>query len=73
MRECCWTRVVEYLDDLVEIADDERSGTSSSSELLSSPGTSLPELEDQENVNPIPIPPPVGKPPPYTVSGQCAI
>ena len=41
------------MDNLVEIADDERSGGSSSSELPSSPGTSLPELEDQENVPPI--------------------
>ena len=62
------------VDDLVEIVDDERSrGSSSSLELSSSPGTSLPELEYQENVNPIPIPPPVGHPPPYAVSGQCAV
>ena len=83
VRECCWTRVVEYMDDLVEIADDERSGGLSSSESSSSPGTSLPELEDQENVPPInyeninsiaiPIPPPVGNPPPYVVSGQQAV
>ena len=76
-------RVVEYMDDLVEIADDERSGTSSSSESLSSPGTSLPELEDQENRPPINfrdvnsiailVPPPVGNPPPYAVSGQHTI
>ena len=72
VRECCRTRVVKYVDDLVEIADDERS-SSSSSESSSSPGTSLPGLEDLENVNPIPIPPPVGNPPPYVVSGQCAI
>ena len=83
VRECCQTRVVEYMDDLVEIVDDERSGGSSSSESLSSPGTSLPELEDQENVPPInyenvnsiaiPVPPPVGNPPPYAMSGQCAV
>ena len=80
VRECCWTRVVEYMDDLVEIADDERSGSSSSSESSSSPGTSLPELEDQENRPPvnygdvnsiaIPVPPPVGHPPPDAMSGQ---
>ena len=58
------------MDDLVEIADDERSGELPSSESSSSPGTSLPELEDQENINPVPIPPPVGNPPPYVVSGQ---
>ena len=77
VRECCQTGVVEYMDDLVEIADDERSETSSS-ESLSSPGTSLPELEDRENflpvnfenVNTILVPPPVGNPPPYAVSGQ---
>ena len=81
VRECCWTRVVEYMDNLVEIADDERSGGSSSLESSSSPGTSLPELEDQENfllinyenMNTIPIPPPIGNPPPYVVSGQCAV
>ena len=36
----------------------------------------IPELEslsDQENVQPIPIPAPVENPPPYAVSGQCAI
>ena len=69
VRECCRTRVVEYMDDLVEIADDERS-SSSSSESSSSPGTSLPGLEDLENVHPVPVPPPVGHPPPYAVSGQ---
>ena len=83
VRECCRTRVVEYMDDLVEIADDERSESSSSSGSSSSPGTSLPELEDQENRLPIdygnvnsiaiPVPPPVGSPPPYVVSGQHAI
>ena len=81
VRECCHMRVVEYMDDLVEIVDDERSRGSSSSESSSSPGTSLPELEDQENIllinyenmNTIPILPPVGNPPPYTVSGQCAV
>ena len=72
VRECCRTRVVQYLDDLVEIADDERS-SSSSSESSSSPGTSLPGLEDVENVNPLPVPPPMGNPPPYAVSGQRAI
>ena len=72
VRECCRTRVVEYLDDLVEIADDERS-SSSSSESSSSPGTSLPGLEDLENANPLPVPPPVENPPPYVVSGQRAI
>ena len=71
------------MDDLVEIADDERSGRSSlsSSESSSSPGTSLPELEDQENIPPIDyenlnailIPPPVGNPPPYAISGQHAV
>ena len=60
------------MDDLVEIADDERS-SSSSSESSSSPGTSLPGLEDVENVNPVPVPPPMGNPPPYVVSGQRAI
>ena len=45
VRECCRTRVVQYLDDLVEIADDERS-SSSSSKSSSSPGSSLPGLED---------------------------
>ena len=61
------------MDDLVEIADNERSGgLSSSSESLSSPGTSLPGLEDQENINPVPILPPVGNPLPYAVSGQRA-
>ena len=73
VRECCWTRVVEFMDDLVEIADDERSKEPLSSESSSSPRTSLPELEDQENINPIPIPPPVGNPPPYAVSGQHAV
>ena len=68
--ECCRTRVVEYMDNLVEIVDDERSGMLL---LLSSPGTSLPELEDQENVHPVPILPPVGNPPPYAMSGQCAV
>ena len=71
------------MDDLVEIADDERSGGSSSSESSLSPGTSLPELEDQENIPPIkygnlntiaiPVPPPVGNPPPHAVSGQQAV
>ena len=61
------------MDDLVEIADDDRSGTSSSSESSPSPGNSLPELEDRENINPVPVPPPVGNPPPYTVSGQRAV
>ena len=73
VRECCQTRVVEYLDDLVDIVDDKRSRSLSSSELSSSPGTSLPGLEDQENINPIPIPPPVGNLPPYAVSGQQAV
>ena len=80
VRECCRTRVVEYVDDLVEIADDERS-SSSSSESSSSPGTSLPGLEDvenrppinYENINAIPVPPPAGNPPPYAVSGQRAV
>ena len=81
--ECCQTRVVKYMDDLVEIADDERLGGSSSSESSSSPGSSLSELEDQEKIPPInyenvnsiiiPILPPVGNPPPYTVSGQHAV
>ena len=70
VRECCRTKVVEYMDNLVEIADDKRSLSSSSE---SSSGPSLPALEDQENFNPIPIPPPLGNPPPYVVSGQCAI
>ena len=64
---------MEYLDDLVEIVDDERSGSLLLSESSSSPGTSLPELEDQENINLIPILPPVGNPPPYAVSGQHAV
>ena len=72
VRECCRMRVVEYMDDLVEIADDERS-SSSSSESSSSPGTSLPGLEDLENANPLPVPPPMGNLPPYVVSGQRAI
>ena len=72
VRECCWTMVMEYMDDLVEIAD-ERSRTSESSELSSSPGTSPPELEDQENINPVPVLPPVGNPPPYTMSCQRAV
>ena len=71
VRECCRTRVVEYMDDLVEIADDERS-SSSSSESSSSPGTSLPGLEELENAMPVPIPPPMDNPPPYVVSGQRA-
>ena len=70
----CWIRVVEYIDDLVEIADDEGSEGSLLSG-SSSLGTSLPELEDQENIpqfnrenmNTIPILPP------YVVSGQHAI
>ena len=36
----------------------------------------VPELEslsDQENVQPIPIPAPLELPPPYAVSGQCAV
>ena len=69
------------MDDLVEIADDERSRGLSSSKLSSSPGTSLPELEDQENIplinyenmNATHILPPVGNPPFYVVSGQCAV
>ena len=83
IRECCQTRVVEYMDNLVEIADNERSESSSLLGSSSSPGTSLPELEDQENrplinyggVNSIAIPvlPPVGNPPPYAVSGQHTI
>ena len=68
VRECCRMRVVEYMDDLAEIADNKRS-ESSSSGLLSSSGPSLPALEDQENfppihfenLNAIPVPPPVGK------------
>ena len=77
VRECCQTRVVEYVDNLVEIADDERSRGSSSSESSSSLETSLPELEDQENIPPVnfnnvnTIAIPV--PPPYAVSGQCAV
>ena len=67
VRECCRMRVVEYMDDLVEIADDERS-SSSSSESSSSPG-----LEDLENANPVPILPPMDNPPPYVVSGQRAM
>ena len=81
VRERCQTRVVESIVNLVEIADDERSDGLSSLELSSSLGTSLPELEDQENIpqfnyenmNVIPIPPPVGNPPPYAVSGQHAV
>ena len=81
VRECCHTRVVEYMDDLVEIVDDERSRGPSSSESSSSLGTSLPELENQENVPPIhfknvntiPIPPPIGSLPSYAVSGQRAV
>ena len=61
------------MDDLVEIADDERSGGSLSLGLSSSPGTSVPGLEDQENVNLIPISPPVGNLPPYAMSGQRAV
>ena len=49
IRECCQTRVVEYVDDLVEIADDEGSEGSSLLESSSSAATSLPKLEDQEN------------------------
>ena len=83
VRECCWTRVVEYVDNLVEMADDERSKGSSLLESSSSPGTSLPELEDQENIPQInyedintiaiPIPPPRGNLPPYVVSSQRAV
>ena len=55
-----------YTDDIVEIADDERSSSDDD----------VPELEslsDQENVQPIPIPAPLENPPPYAVSGQCAV
>ena len=81
VRECCWTRVVAYADELVEIADDERSKGLSPLESFSSLGNSLPELEDQENIpqfnyknmNTIPIPPLIGNPPPYAMSGQHAV
>ena len=67
---CCRTRVVEYIDNLVKIADDERS---SLLDLSLSKDDDLPELENQENVVTIPIPPPADIPPPYAMSGQCAV
>ena len=69
-------RVVAYADDIVKIADDERS---SSSELSSSDNDvpeDVPELEslsNQENIRPIPVPAPLENPPPYAVNGQRAI
>jgi hypothetical protein len=71
-RECCRTRVIEYLDDLVEIADDEASSSSSSE------ASDMPRLEEQENFWPVPVLPenrdaiPI-LPPPYAVSGQRAV
>ena len=78
---CCCTRVVEFMDDIIEIADDKRS---SLSESMSLEENNLQELESQsdeenappvnwENMNTIPIPPPLGNPPPYAVRGQCAV
>ena len=65
-------RVVGFTDDLIEIADDERSSSSESS----SSNDDVPELEsllDRENVQPIPVPVPLDIPPPYAVSGQHAV
>ena len=61
-----------YADDIIEIADDERSSSLESS----SSDDDVPELEslsDRENVQPTPIPAPLDTPPPYAVSGQRAI
>ena len=52
VRECCRMRVVEFMNDLVEIADDKRSETSLL-ESSSSSSPSLPGLEDQENFPPV--------------------
>ena len=73
---CCHTRVVAYADDIVEIADDKRSLSSELSSSDDDVPEDVPELEslsDQENVHPIPVPAPVENPPPYAVSGQCAV
>ena len=72
VQSCCHTRVVAYADDIINIADDKRSSSSESS----SSDDDVPELEslsDQENVQPIHVPAPLENPPPYPVSGQCAI
>ena len=64
VQSCCRTRVVEFADDFIEIADDERPSSSE----LSSEDDDILELEslsDRENVQPIPIPPPLDVPPPY--------
>ena len=67
------------MDDMMEIVDNERLPSSDSS---LSEGGNLLELEEQENfpvvlvqenINAIPVPPPVNIPPPYAVSGQCAV
>ena len=64
-----WEKIDEPC--VIEITDDERS---LSSELSSE--NDIPELEslcDRENIQPIPIPPPLDIPPSYAVSGQHAV
>ena len=65
-----------YTDDIVKIADDERSLSSELSSSNDDVPEDFPELEslsDQENIHPIPVPAPLENPPPYAVSGQRAI
>ena len=72
VQPCCHSRVVEFAEDLIEIADDERSSSSESS----SSDDDVPELEslsDRENIQPILVPAPLDIPPPYAMSGQHAV
>ena len=76
VQSCCCTQVVVYTDDVVEIADDERSSSSESSSSDDEVLEDVPELEsllDQENVQPVPIPAPSERPPPYAMSDQRAV
>ena len=76
VRSCYRTRVMEYADDLIKIADDERSSSSESS----SSGEDVLELEslsDWENIQPIPVPAPLDTPcqghsAPYSTSWSAA-
>ena len=73
VRFCCRTRVVAYANDIIKIVGDKRSLSLESSSSGDDGPEEIPELEslsDQENVQPVPIPAPLERPPPYTMSGQ---
>ena len=65
IQSCCCTRVVEFANDLIEIADNERSSLLESSSSEDDDVPELGSLSDRENVQPIPIPAPLDIPPPY--------